>query len=273
MPSYRERLDALLNQGNPPQETQSSLPEGVLPPEIDAIINASPSTSPEPTGMTVRGLRVNIPQSKNAMTADLMNSYAKEKLKANVAADKAQEMERAKQSANIPSAIRSLKVHLDQFQREFPSGNNSQAIQTAIGASKNILGKNFGIGISPGQRAVLKTLPLATIGLVRVSGALGRVSNQELDAAGQALNQAQLTDEERILTARNLAEQYLARIEPKELQKAIKDNPDLGDILNTFGVRGSVGVGQQAPQGGRLMVDAKGRKAYVFPDGRVQPTQ
>ncbi len=226
MPTYRERLDALLTQG-----TSSQAEPSTTTPSLPAI----PSIPTVPAGFEVQGvtlgkspsIRLGQTKARSQMTPE------EEGQRKGIIA---QVQERAKQAANIPSAIRSVKVHLDQFQSAFPSDNHSQALQAAIGISKNF-GSRFGIGVTPQQQAVLKTLPLATIGLVRVSGALGRVTNQELDAASEALNQAGLTDETRLLVAKNLAQQYLARVDPKEFQVALKNNPDLADILNTFGVQ------------------------------------
>ena len=158
-----------------------------------------------------------------------------------IAGVKANATERAKAAANIPSAIRDLSVMNQQFNDAFPptkGQENTPLVQRMVGVAKS-WGVKTGIGVTPAQTGVLSAMPLASIGLVRLAGALGRVTNIELQMAEQALNQAGKTPDERWALTKTLATQYMSRVSPKEWNEILKSNPDLPSILKQYDIKPS----------------------------------
>ena len=153
--------------------------------------------------------------------------------------------ERMKSEANIPAAIRDLHTLNQQFDAAFPATKGHEhepAYQRASGYMSKI-GVKFGIPRpTPAQTGLLVSMPLAGIGLVRLAGALGRVTNLELQGAEQTLNQQGLTPAERFQVAKALTKQYLARMAPGDFERIAKDNPDLPAIFKEYGIDIPTGV-------------------------------
>lgn len=143
-------------------------------------------------------------------------------------------------SNKLAGAVKRLALLNKQFNEAIPSGSNSPIQQRISGGVQSWAAK-YGILDNAKLVALQKNIRPIAINMIRLFGEVGNLSETEQQGAIDVVNQAGLTDSERLESTRQFMEYALAGARPESID-LIKGRSDISEILKVFGVDISGGV-------------------------------
>lgn len=158
-------------------------------------------------------------------------------------------------TSKLSGAVKRLAILNKQFEQALPSGDRTPFEQRIVGGASSWAAKK-GLINNPQLVALQQNLRPIAINMIRAFGEVGNLSETEQQGALDVVNQAGLTDQERIAATRQFIEYALAGARPESIAM-IQKRPDIQGILDAFGV--NLDVGEEVPAFG----DASGKSQKI----------
>jgi len=160
----------------------------------------------------------------------------------------------------LGTAVRRLSLLNRQFKEALPSGDKTPLEQRIFGSAQSI-GASLGIVNNPKLLALKRNIRPMAINLIRAFGEVGSLTESEQQGAIDTINQAGLTDEERIASTRQFIEFAIVGASP-QARAFISEQEDIKGILDAFNVNLDVAVESENARASDLsqMSDAELRK-------------
>lgn len=137
-------------------------------------------------------------------------------------------------TSKLGTAVKRLAIINKQFAEALPSGDRTPLEQRIYGGTEALKAK-YGFSDNKKLLAIQKNLRPIAINMVRAFGEVGNLSETEQQGAIDTVDQAGLTDQERIESTRQFIEYALAGARPESLE-LIKKRKDIRGVLDAFGV-------------------------------------
>ena len=138
-------------------------------------------------------------------------------------------------TAKLSNAVKRLGILNKQYKEAFPSGDKTPFEQRISGGVGSWAVKK-GLYNNPKFLALQKNIRPIAINLVRMFGEVGNLSESEQKGAIDVVNQAGLTDAERIASTKQFIEFALAGASPAGIEYIKKNRGDIQGILDSMGV-------------------------------------
>src|SRR3990167_4678317 len=138
-------------------------------------------------------------------------------------------------TAKLSNAVKRLGILNKQYKEAFPSGDKTPFEQRISGGVGSWAVKK-GLYNNPKFLALQKNIRPIAINLVRMFGEVGNLSESEQKGAIDVVNQAGLTDAERIASTKQFIEFALAGASPSGIEYIKKNRSDIQGILDSMGV-------------------------------------
>ena len=131
-------------------------------------------------------------------------------------------------------AFKKLASYSKQFNEALPTGQNLPSEQRIKGFM-SVIGAKMGTIPNPQLLALQNTAKLQLRGILRDLGEGARMSDQDITQNIMVLEQAGLTEEERIAQARSFMQTAVDSMDTENL-KALQGDPNIVELLKSFGV-------------------------------------
>src|SRR3990167_11494613 len=138
-------------------------------------------------------------------------------------------------TAKLSNAVKRLGILNKQYKEAFPSGDKTPFEQRISGGVGSWAVKK-GLYNNPKFLALQKNIRPIAINLVRMFGEVGNLSESEQKGAIDVVNQAGLTDDERIASTKQFIEFALAGASPAGIKYIKENRGDIQGILDSMGV-------------------------------------
>ena len=138
------------------------------------------------------------------------------------------------QTSKLGTAVKRLAIINKQFNEALPSGDRTPFEQRIYGNVESIKAK-YGLSDNKKLLALKQNVRPIAINMIRAFGEVGNLSDTEQKGAIDVVNQAGLTDQERIEKTKQFIEFALAGARPESIN-LIKDRSDIKGVLDAFGV-------------------------------------
>lgn len=148
----------------------------------------------------------------------------------------------------LSNAVKRLKIINKQFKEAFPSGDRTPLEQRIAGKAA-ILGVKTGLYRNPKLLALQRNIRPIAINMIRMFGEVGNLSESEQQGAIDVVNQANLTDEERIAATKQFIEFALSGAGPSGISYLKNNRQDIQGILDSFNVQLDEGGEASLPEG------------------------
>ena len=135
----------------------------------------------------------------------------------------------------LGNAVKRLGILNRQYKEAFPSGDKTPFEQRIAGGLGSWAAKR-GLYENPKFVALQKNIRPIAINMIRMFGEVGNLSETEQQGAIDVVNQAGLTDEERIASTKQFMEFALGGATPSGIQYLKKNRKDIQGILDSFDI-------------------------------------
>lgn len=137
-------------------------------------------------------------------------------------------------TSKLGGAVKRLAILNQQFNKALPSGDKTPLEQRISGNYQKFAAK-AGLTDNKELVALQRNIRPMAITMIRAFGEVGNLSESEQQGAIDTVNQADLTDKERIESTRQFIQFALAGARPESI-KLLRDRKDISGILDSFGV-------------------------------------
>jgi len=161
-----------------------------------------------------------------------VDAKVEEKKRLDIAEIQKKEIESGKK---LNTAVKRLSLLNRQFNEALPTFDKTAIEQRLSGKLSSIAAK-WGVKENTKLLALLSNSRPIAINLIRAFGEVGNLSETEQQGALEVVDQAGLTEDERLDKVRQFAEFALAGASPEALDEMMKD-PGVVDIVNTIGIK------------------------------------
>lgn len=185
-------------------------------------------------------------------------------LKGQMEAESASLKKELEMSEKMSQAVRRLSLINRQFKEAAPSGERPPILQRGLGQLE-VFGAKTGLAPNPELLALQTNIRPMAINLIRLFGEVGNLSETEQKGAIDTIQQAGLTDSERIQKLRQFAEFALSGASPKAKEFMLRQ-PDVQKIVSDLGI--NLGQGSQSGMNEskiRVRNKVTGQKGMISP--------
>ncbi len=137
-------------------------------------------------------------------------------------------------TAKLTGAVKKLAILNKQYQKALPSGDRTPLEQRIVGGLSSWAAEK-GLIDNPELVALRRNIRPIAINVIRLFGEVGNLSESEQQGAIDVVDQADITDEERIASTRQFIEYALAGASEEGIN-FISEREDIGGVLDAFGV-------------------------------------
>jgi len=146
-----------------------------------------------------------------------------------------QEAKELESAQKLGTAVKRLSILNKQFNEALPTYEKG-AVEQRVAGKLEAIGAKWGVSPNPKLLALLTNSRPVAINLVRAFGEVGNLSESEQRGALDVVDQAGLTEEERLEKVRQFAEFALAGATPKSLEGMMKDE-NIVEIVKNLGIK------------------------------------
>jgi len=134
----------------------------------------------------------------------------------------------------LTTAVKRLSLLNKQYNEALPTLDKS-SIEQRLSGNIDAIAAKWGVKPNAKLLAILSNSRPIAINLIRAFGEVGNLSESEQKGALEVVDQAGLTEDERLDKVKQFAEFALAGTTPESL-KAMMDDPQVLDIVKTLGI-------------------------------------
>lgn len=213
----------------------------------DSIIASMAKAGAKPETLDLVGkIKAETPQVLTSAIKDIQDIMLKTpqgaQAQATLEADKQRALNEAEvekkdieSSQKLGTAVKRLQIINQQFNEALPTGANTELEQRFAGPMA-AWGAKTGVAPNPKLLAIMTNSRPIAINLVRLFGEVGNLSETEQKGALDVVDQAKLTETERLEKVKQFAEYALAGASTKSID-FLKKQPDVVETIKNLGIK------------------------------------